>query len=108
MLLILRYKSSQSYILKTFPLPSISLLNTLQTGGVDSIKALNLLHKNGKISCDIVLMVDEMYLQNWTQFHGGEYIGANEEGNLYKDEVVSSPAGFISWNDLHGIYAEDI
>ena len=129
-------------------------------------------------------MVDEMYRQKGTQFHGGEYIGADEDENLYKGivvlmvsmleqllqiiillmsvhlmllkkyetdsahpdnnnktylfydnvhfiknirnnlfnakkfvfpaislniggEVVCSPAGFISWKDLHHIYDED-
>ena len=38
-------------------------------------------------------MVDEMYLQKGTQFHGGEYIGADEDGNLYKGIVVLMIAG---------------
>ena len=33
-------------------------------------------------------MAGEMYLQKCTQFHGGEYIGANVEGNLYKSVVA--------------------
>ena len=33
-------------------------------------------------------MADEMYLQKCTQFHGGEYIGADVEGNLYKGVVA--------------------
>ena len=38
-------------------------------------------------------MVDEMYLQKGTQFHGGEYIGADEDGNLYEGIVVLMIAG---------------
>ena len=47
--LILRYASFQCYklLLETFPLPSISLLNKLQTGGVDAIKAVKSLRKKG-------------------------------------------------------------
>ena len=38
-------------------------------------------------------MVDEMYLQKGTQFHGGEYIGADEDGNLYEGIVVLMISG---------------
>ena len=34
-----------------------------------------------------------MYLQKGTQFHEGEYIGAEEDGNLYKGIVVLMIAG---------------
>ena len=33
-------------------------------------------------------MVDEMYLQKATQYHSGEYVGADEDGNLYKESVA--------------------
>jgi len=33
-------------------------------------------------------MVDEMYLQKATQYHSGEYVGADEDGNLYKGIVA--------------------
>ena len=87
--LILRYTSFQCYklLLEKFPLPSISLLSKLQTGGI------KFLRKKGEISSDIVLIVDEMYLQKGTQFHGGKYIGADEDGNLYKGIVVLMIAG---------------
>ena len=39
-------------------------------------------------SQDFVLLVDDMYLQKGTQFHGGEYIGANENYELYKGIMV--------------------
>ena len=51
------------------------------------------LNEHWDISSDIVLMVDEMYLQKGTQFHGGECIGAVEDGNLYKGIVVLMIAG---------------
>ena len=74
--LLLRYTSFQSYklLLEKFPLPSMSLLNILQQGGVDAFKAVKLLREKGEISDDVILMADEMYLQKCTQFHGGEYI----------------------------------
>ena len=34
------------------------------------------------------MMADEMYLQKCTQFHSGEYIGTDVEGNLYKGVVA--------------------
>ena len=33
-------------------------------------------------------MVDEMYLEKATQYHSGEYVGADDEGNLYKGIVA--------------------
>ena len=72
--LLLRYTSLQSYklLLEKFPLPSISLLNKLQQGGVDAFKTVKILREKGEISDDVILMADEMYLQKCTQFHGGE------------------------------------
>ena len=49
---------------------------------------MKILRKKGEISDDVILMADEMYLQKCTQFHGGEYIGADVEGNLYKGVVA--------------------
>ena len=74
----LRYTSFQAYkqLLDRFPLPSINLLSRIQQGGVDSVKALKILHEQGKISMDCVLMVDEMHLQEATHYHSGEYVGA--------------------------------
>ena len=36
---------------------------------------------------DIILMVDEMFLQKSTQYQGSEYVGTNEDGNLYKGVI---------------------
>ena len=86
----LRYTSLQAYkiALEKFPLPSISLLNKIQQGGVDAIKAVTFLREKGEISTDCILMVDEMYLQKATQYQGGEYVGVDKEGNLFKGIVV--------------------
>ena len=87
--LLLRYTSLAAYkqLLKKFPLPSISLLNKLHTGGVDAMKAAKYLKAKGKISRDIILMFDEMYLQKGSQFHAGDCVGEDEEGRLYKGIV---------------------
>ena len=75
-------------LLQKFPIPSISLLNKIQQGGVNSIKALKILRDSGKISIDCILMVDEMYLEKATQYHSGKYVGADDERNLYKSIVA--------------------
>ena len=63
-----RYTSRQAYslLLNEFPLPSLSLLKKLSSGGIDCVKAIQLLLKEEKVSADCVLMLDEMYLQKST------------------------------------------
>ena len=86
----LRYTSAQAYrlLLEKFPLPSFSLLSKIQRGGVDAIKSIQLLREKGEISRDVILMVDEMFLQKAAQYQAGEYVGADDEGNLYKGIVA--------------------
>ena len=66
----LRHTSFQAYkqLFENFPLTSISLFNKLQQGRVNSIKALEILRENGRISNDCILTVDEMYLEKDTQY----------------------------------------
>ena len=45
--------------------------------------AAKTLLEEGCISKDVILMSDEMYLQKSTQYHGGEYIGADGDGELF-------------------------
>ena len=87
--LLLRYTSLQSYrmISKDFPLPSLSLLKKISEGGIDAVKCLKTLKAKGKISKDVVLMFDEMYLQKCEEYSGGRLIGADKENNLYKGVV---------------------
>ena len=42
---------------------------------------------------DLILTVDEMYLQKAAQCLAGEYVGDDEEGNLYKTVVVFMVVG---------------
>ena len=88
--LLLRYTSLQAYklLLDKFPFPSISLLNRIKKGGVDSIKAIRKLREDGKISSHIVLMVDEMFLQKGTQYQAGDYVGCDENNDLYKGVAI--------------------
>ena len=83
----LRYTSLQSYklLLEKGPLPSISTLHRIQAGGVDSLKAAKKLREKGQISSDAILMVDEMFLQKEVSYQSGDYVGEDEEGELYKE-----------------------
>ena len=82
----LRYTSLQSYklLLEKFPLPSISTLHRIQAGGVDSLKAAKKLREKRHISSDVILIVDEMFLQKEASYQSGDYVGEDEEGELYK------------------------
>ena len=55
----LRYTSLQAYklLLKQFPMPSISLLNKIQQGGVNAMKALKLLRERGKILIQLFVYI---------------------------------------------------
>ena len=84
--LLVRYTSFQAYklLLEEFPMPSLSLLEKISKGGVDPVKSAKLLLAKGRISEDVILMIDEMYLQKSEEYHGGEIVGCDEEGKLYK------------------------
>ena len=58
------------------------------------MKASKILWENGKISNDCILMVDEMYLEKATRYHSGQYVGADDDGNLYKCIVAFMIVGF--------------
>ena len=63
--LMLRYTSHSAYQLQSnfLPLPSDSLLRKLQSCSYITSDALCLLRDNKLIGNDIVLLLDEMYLQ---------------------------------------------
>ena len=68
-------------------------MNKIQQDGVNSLKALKVLREKGGISTDLILMVDEVYLHKAAQYQAGEYVGADEEGNLYKGIVAFMVVG---------------
>ena len=82
--LLLRYISIQSYkvLLQDFPLPSLSLLQKISSGTIDAAKCANVLRIEGKISEDVCMIFDEMYLQKMSRIFWGERIGCDEEGEL--------------------------
>ena len=87
--MFLRYTSIQSYkiLLEDFPLPSLSLLQKIASGTIDVMKCAEMLRNDGKISDDICLLFDEIYLQKCEQYFGGDMMGSNDAGELYKGLV---------------------
>ena len=65
-------------LFEDFPLPFLSLLSKISKGKIDAIKYAQILKKNGKISEDICLLFDEMYLQKCEEYFGGELIGSDQ------------------------------
>ena len=63
------------------------LLKKIGKEKIDAIKYAQALKKDGKISEDICLLFDEMYLQKCEEYFGGELIGFDENGELYKEIV---------------------
>ena len=57
-------------------------------GGVDSLKAVKVLREEDQISTDLILNVDERCLHKVAQHQAGEYVGADEEGNLHKGIIA--------------------
>ena len=92
----LRYISLQAnrLLLEKFPIQSLPLLNKIQQGGVDAIKALKTAHEIDSFSCDCILMIDEMHLQKSAQYQSGKYVGVDKDGNLYKGIVAFMKVGF--------------
>ena len=84
--LMLRYSSLPAYkqLLTEFNLPSVSFLRKLTSGKIDALSSAKLLKSSGKISEDVILMFDEIYLQKCEEYEGGETTGADFSGNLYK------------------------
>ena len=74
------YVTPSEQLLEKFPMLSLPLLNKIQQGGVDALKALKTVHEKGSFSCDCILMIDEMYLRKSAQCQSGEYVGVDEEG----------------------------
>ena len=73
---------------------SLQLLNKIQQGVVDALKALKTVHQKCAFSCDCILMIAEMYLQKFAQYQSEECAGVDEEGNLYKNIVVFKVVAF--------------
>ena len=84
--LLLYYTSPQAYrmLLEQLPFPSISLLKKLSKGGIEPLKACKLLLDQGKMDQEVILSLDEIYLQKDAQYSGGRTIGADADGKMFK------------------------
>ena len=70
--MLLRCTSIQSYkvLLQDFQLPSLSLLQKFSSGTIDAVKCTNALRIGGKISEDVCMIFDKMYLQKSQEYFG--------------------------------------
>ena len=75
-------------MLQQFPLPSLSLLKKLTEGVIEPFKAAKVLLEKGKIGNDVVLLLDEVYLQKDSQYQDGKLVGTGNEGNLYESAMT--------------------
>ena len=84
--LLLYYTSPQGYrlLLEQFPFPSVIYLKKLSQGGVEALKACTLLLEKGMMDKDVILMLDEIFLQKDEAYQGGHVIGSDKDGNLFK------------------------
>ena len=55
---------------------------------MDTLKSAEILMQNGSISSDCVLMVDKMYLKKSSQYHGGNYVGEDDNGHVYRHSCL--------------------
>ena len=79
-------------LLEDFPVPSL-FFTQISKGKIDAIKHAQALKKDGKMSEDICHLFAEMYLQKYEEYYGGEHIGSDESGELYKGIVCFMKVG---------------
>lgn len=72
-------------LLKERLLPSLSLLRKIKSGYLSFVKVLK---DESKISYDMVIIFDEMYLQKCEEYIG-KLVGSNKNEELYKGVVWS-------------------
>ena len=83
---MLRYSPRQTYklFLKELPLPLLNVLKKLTSCEVYLLKVVKLLLEKQTLSSDCVLITDEMYFKKSVQYHSGNFVGQDEEGNCSK------------------------
>ena len=80
-----QYSRTKSY--RKIPLTIFVFIKKIGKGKIDAIKYAQALKKDGKISEDVCLLFDEMYLQKCEEYFGGELISSDENGELFKEIV---------------------
>ena len=93
--LLLRCTSIHSYriLQKDFSLPSIPLLKRICSGAIEAVKCAETLKNEGKISEEVCLLLDEIYLQKCEKYFSGELKGYGEDGNQYKGFICFMAVG---------------
>ena len=83
--LLSHYTSIQTYklLLEHFPLPSLSLLKRINKGRMEPVKAVKVVLDQEKTG-DVVLLLEEIYLQKDVQYQGGKLVGVDSEENFFK------------------------
>ena len=76
-----------------FPLPSLSLLHKISSDRIDVVKCAQTLRNEDKISGDVCLMFDEMYLQKCDKYFAGDLLDCNSDVELYKGLVCFMTVG---------------
>ena len=76
-----------NFFLNALPLPSLGILKKLTSGEVDLLKVAKLLLEKQTVPGDSVSIIDEVYWQTSVQYHSGDFVGQDEEGNLLKGIV---------------------
>ena len=74
-------------LLDEFRLPPLSFLRKIVTGDIDAAKSAKLLKDEEKISSDVCLIFEKMYLRKCKEYTGGQLFGAVTNGELYKGTV---------------------
>ena len=64
-------------LLEHFILPSLSFLLKISSGTIDAVKCAQILRNEDKISSDVCLMFDKMYLQKCEEYFAGDFVGCN-------------------------------
>ena len=63
---------------------SLSLLHKTASGNVGTASVTTALKQQGRISGDVILILNEIYLQKSEKYFGGDIFRTNEDGDLYK------------------------
>ena len=66
------------------------------TGSIDPVASAKILKENGKISSDVILIFDEIYIQRCEEYSGGASFGVDENNILYNGVVCFMIVGLAT------------
>ena len=67
-----------------FGIHSLSLLHKTASGNIEKAAVTTAWTQQRRISEDVILILDEIYLQKFEEYFGGHAFRTNEDGDLYK------------------------